>query len=43
MEDVKQQVMINQFVLAAGCRSQEAKEHLIMSHWQFEVSDIMFV
>ena len=38
MDDLKHQIMINQFVLAAGCLSHEAREHLKTSHWQFEVS-----
>lgn len=37
MDDLKHQVMINQFVLAAGCLSHEAREHLKSTHWQFEV------
>jgi len=37
MDDLKHQVMINQFVLAAGCLSQEAREYLKSTKWQFEV------
>lgn len=38
MDDLKHQVMINQFVLAAGCLSHEAKTYLKSSHWQFEAA-----
>jgi len=38
MDDLKHQVMINQFVLAAGCLSHEAKSYLKSSHWQFEAA-----
>lgn len=38
MDDLKHQVMINQFVLAAGCRSNEAHHHLRSSQWQFETA-----
>jgi len=38
MDDLKHQVMINQFVLAAGCRHQEAHHHLRSSQWQFETA-----
>lgn len=37
MDNLKQQVMINQFVLAAGCHSEQAKQLLQAAHWQFEV------
>ena len=29
--------MINQFVLAAGCARDQAKQMLQAAHWQFEV------
>ena len=29
--------MINQFVLAAGCAREQAKQLLQAAHWQFEV------
>uniref|UniRef100_H2ZIW3 UBA-like domain-containing protein n=1 Tax=Ciona savignyi TaxID=51511 RepID=H2ZIW3_CIOSA len=38
MDDLKHQVMVNQFVLAAGCLSHEAREHLKSTHWQFEAA-----
>lgn len=37
MDDLKNQVMINQFCLAAGCQSGEARQILQSTHWQFEV------
>lgn len=38
---LREQVMINQFVLAAGCAHEQAKQILQSAHWQFEV--IQFV
>lgn len=35
---LREQVMINQFVLAAGCAREQAKQLLQAAHWQFEVS-----
>lgn len=37
MDELKHQVMINQFVLIAGCASDQARQLLQASHWQFEV------
>lgn len=37
MESLREQVMINQFVLAAGCARDQAKQLLQAAHWQFEV------
>ena len=37
MDALKQQVMINQFVMAVGCASDQAKQLLQKSHWEFEV------
>ena len=34
---LREQVMINQFVLAAGCARDQAKQLLQTAHWQFEV------
>lgn len=34
---LREQVMINQFVLAAGCAREQAKQLLQAAHWQFEV------
>ncbi|NXB24857.1 UBAD2 protein, partial [Rhagologus leucostigma] len=36
MEELRHQVMINQFVLAAGCAADQAKQLLQAAHWQFE-------
>lgn len=38
MDSLREQVMINQFVLAAGCARDQAKQLLHQCHWQFEVS-----
>lgn len=37
MDALREQVMINQFVLAAGCARDQAKQLLQSAHWQFEV------
>lgn len=37
---LREQVMINQFVLAAGCAQEQAKQLLQAAHWQFEVNFI---
>lgn len=39
MEELRHQVMINQFVLAAGCAADQAKQLLQGAHWQFEVRE----
>lgn len=38
METLREQVMINQFVVAAGCARDQAKQILQAAQWQFEVS-----
>ncbi|KAL4659074.1 UBA-like domain-containing protein 1 [Arapaima gigas] len=38
MEELKHQVMINQFVLTAGCAADQAKQLLQAAHWQFETA-----
>ncbi|NXI39084.1 UBAD1 protein, partial [Galbula dea] len=38
MDELKHQVMINQFVLAAGCAADQAKQLLQAAHWQFETA-----
>lgn len=40
MDSLREQVMINQFVLAAGCAREQAKQLLQSAHWQFEVRAI---
>lgn len=40
MDSLREQVMINQFVLAAGCAREQAKQLLQAAHWQFEVRAI---
>lgn len=37
MDSLREQVMINQFVLAAGCAREQAKQLLQATQWQFEV------
>lgn len=37
MDSLREQVMINQFVLAAGCATDQARALLQATHWQFEV------
>lgn len=39
MDELKHQVMINQFVLTAGCAADQAKQLLQAAHWQFEVRE----
>ena len=34
---LREQVMINQFVLAAGCDSHQAEKCLAQADWQFQV------
>lgn len=38
---LREQVMINQFVLAAGCAREQAKQILQSAHWQFEVINLV--
>uniref|UniRef100_A0A671RJ63 UBA-like domain-containing protein 1 n=1 Tax=Sinocyclocheilus anshuiensis TaxID=1608454 RepID=A0A671RJ63_9TELE len=38
MDELKNQVMINQFVLTAGCAADQAKQLLQAAHWQFETA-----
>lgn len=38
MDSLREQVMINQFVSAAGCARDQAKQILQSAQWQFEVS-----
>ncbi|XP_039256608.1 UBA-like domain-containing protein 2 [Styela clava] len=38
MDELKHQVMVNQFVLAAGCPAHEARQILQATHWQFETA-----
>ncbi|XP_022089305.1 UBA-like domain-containing protein 1 [Acanthaster planci] len=42
MDALKEQVMINQFVLAAGCAADTAKQLLQTAHWQFETALSIF-
>ncbi|KAJ7984720.1 hypothetical protein DPEC_G00357680 [Dallia pectoralis] len=38
MDELKHQVMINQFVLTAGCAADQARQLLQAAHWQFETA-----
>ncbi|XP_038618658.1 UBA-like domain-containing protein 1 [Tachyglossus aculeatus] len=38
MDELKHQVMINQFVLTAGCAADQAQQLLQAAHWQFETA-----
>lgn len=40
---LREQVMINQFVLAAGCAREQAKQLLQAAHWQFEVISTIYI
>ncbi|KAK2151840.1 hypothetical protein LSH36_349g03037 [Paralvinella palmiformis] len=42
MDNLREQVMINQFVLVAGCHAEQAKQLLISANWQFETALSMF-
>lgn len=42
MDSLREQVMINQFVLAAGCARDQAKQLLQSTHWQFETALSIF-
>lgn len=42
MDELKHQVMINQFVLTAGCAADQAKQLLQAAHWQFEVRTLSY-
>ncbi|XP_064171669.1 UBA-like domain-containing protein 1 [Anguilla rostrata] len=38
MDELRHQLMISQFVLAAGCAGDQAKQLLQAAHWQFETA-----
>ncbi|CAL8123529.1 unnamed protein product [Orchesella dallaii] len=42
MDNLREQVMINQFVLAAGCATDQARALLQAAHWQFETALSLF-
>jgi len=42
MDGLREQVMINQFVMAAGCAREQAKQILQAAQWQFEAALSMF-
>uniref|UniRef100_A0AAQ4RPT2 UBA-like domain-containing protein n=1 Tax=Gasterosteus aculeatus aculeatus TaxID=481459 RepID=A0AAQ4RPT2_GASAC len=41
MDELRHQVMINQFVLTAGCAADQAKQLLQAAHWQFERHNVV--
>lgn len=43
MEGLREQVMINQFIMVAGCAREQAKQILQASQWQFEVWAFFFL
>lgn len=42
MDNLREQVMINQFVMAAGCAREQARQLLQSSQWHFERALTMF-
>ncbi|KAG7257358.1 hypothetical protein CRUP_029003 [Coryphaenoides rupestris] len=38
MEDLKQQLMVNQLVVAAGCAADQATALLQAAHWQYDTA-----
>lgn len=43
MDSLREQVLINQFVMVAGCPPEQAKIHLQASQWQFEVCKLVVI
>ena len=37
MDNLREQVLINQFVFVAGCHAEQAKQLLLAAKWNFEV------
>lgn len=37
MADLREQVMVNQFVVVAGCHTEQARQLLQSAKWHFEV------
>lgn len=42
MDKLREQAMINQFVMAAGCARDQARQLLQATHWQFETALSIF-
>lgn len=40
MDGLKQQIMINQFIMATGCSAEQAMQILQASHWEYEVESM---
>lgn len=43
MDGLREQILVNQFVMAAGCPPEQAKKYLQASQWQYEVSYLYLV
>ena len=41
MENLREQVMINQFVVIAGCHAEQARQLLTAAKWHFEVNNLI--
>ncbi|RDD43865.1 UBA-like domain-containing protein 2 [Trichoplax sp. H2] len=42
MDGLKQQIMINQFIMATGCSAEQAMQILQASHWEYEIALSVF-
>ena len=40
--NLREQVMINQFVVIAGCHAEQARQLLTAAKWHFEVKKFLF-
>lgn len=41
-ENLRQQLMINQFTMATGCTAEQARQLLQSTRWEFEVKSNLF-
>lgn len=37
MDTLREEIMVNQFVMAAGCATEQARQLLQSKHWDFQV------
>jgi len=42
MDGLREQILVNQFVMAAGCPAEQAKKYLQISQWQYETALSLF-
>lgn len=42
MDTLREEVMVNQFVMAAGCATEQARQLLQSKHWDFQVRTTRF-